>query len=103
MGDGSHSHQMGMQQGMHHMSGHGQMVPSGPVMSHMSSDGHDHSQRQMCVRNGCNNMAITSPEWENEYCSSDCVVTHCRQGFSPSSYSSQHPQTKYVAAAAYWR
>lgn len=33
---------------------------------------------QMCIRNGCGNGSITSHEWDDEYCSSDCVVTHCR-------------------------
>ncbi|KAG8323804.1 TOX high mobility group box member 3, partial [Homalodisca vitripennis] len=30
-----------------------------------------------CIRHGCQNPAITNPEWEDEYCSNECVVTHC--------------------------
>lgn len=32
----------------------------------------------MCVRNGCINRSIENPGWDNEYCSTDCVVSHCR-------------------------
>lgn len=34
----------------------------------------------ICVRAGCNNPAIESKEWDKEYCSNECVVTHCRCG-----------------------
>ncbi|CAK8685250.1 unnamed protein product [Clavelina lepadiformis] len=36
---------------------------------------------RMCVRNGCTNLAIYDPQWNNEYCSSECVVHHCRDVF----------------------
>lgn len=32
----------------------------------------------MCVRNGCQNNAIDNPGWDSEYCSNECVVSHCR-------------------------
>lgn len=32
----------------------------------------------ICVRAGCNNPAIESKEWDREYCSNECVATHCR-------------------------
>lgn len=32
----------------------------------------------VCIRHGCPNPAITNPEWEDEYCSNECVVSHCR-------------------------
>lgn len=35
-------------------------------------------QRTSCIRHGCPNPAITNPEWEDEYCSNECVVSHCR-------------------------
>merc|ERR1740128_1242312 len=38
-----------------------------------SSSMHTH-----CIRSGCPNAAIPSPDWENEYCSNECVVSHCR-------------------------
>ncbi|XP_066157145.1 TOX high mobility group box family member 4 isoform X2 [Euwallacea fornicatus] len=35
-----------------------------------------------CIRHGCPNQAISNPEWEDEYCSNECVVSHCRDVFS---------------------
>ncbi|XP_035224488.1 TOX high mobility group box family member 4-like isoform X2 [Stegodyphus dumicola] len=34
-----------------------------------------------CLRNGCPNPAIDSPDWDREYCSSECVVSHCKDVF----------------------
>lgn len=31
-----------------------------------------------CIRHGCPNAAISNAEWEDEYCSNECVVSHCR-------------------------
>jgi hypothetical protein len=36
---------------------------------------------QYCIREGCVRMAIRSPEWEDEYCSPECVVAHCKAIF----------------------
>lgn len=36
----------------------------------------------VCSRSGCGNHAIKNPGWDNEYCSNDCVITHCRDIFS---------------------
>lgn len=33
---------------------------------------------QACLREGCCNPTVESHEWDNEYCSSECVVAHCR-------------------------
>lgn len=33
---------------------------------------------QMCIRSGCGNQAINNPEWEQEFCSNDCVILHCK-------------------------
>ncbi|CAL1297631.1 unnamed protein product [Larinioides sclopetarius] len=35
-----------------------------------------------CLRNGCSNPAIDSPDWDREYCSSECVVSHCKDVFA---------------------
>ncbi|XP_041698802.1 TOX high mobility group box family member 4-A isoform X3 [Coregonus clupeaformis] len=35
----------------------------------------------MCVRAGCTNPAIESTDWDKEYCSNECVATHCRDIF----------------------
>lgn len=32
----------------------------------------------ICVRAGCNNPAVESDDWDKEYCSNECVATHCR-------------------------
>ncbi|XP_052818752.1 TOX high mobility group box family member 4-like [Mya arenaria] len=36
----------------------------------------------MCIRTGCNNRAIDNIGWDNEYCSNECVVSHCRDVFT---------------------
>lgn len=36
----------------------------------------------ICIREGCNNPGVHNPEWEDEYCSTDCVVSHCRDVFN---------------------
>lgn len=33
---------------------------------------------QTCIRHGCRNPAIVNSDWEDEYCSNECVITHCR-------------------------
>ncbi|KAL7032008.1 hypothetical protein ACKWTF_007196 [Chironomus riparius] len=38
-------------------------------------------QLQNCIRNGCTNRAIVSVDWEDEYCSNECVILHCRDVF----------------------
>ncbi|KAM9719745.1 LOW QUALITY PROTEIN: TOX high mobility group box family member 4 [Menidia menidia] len=35
----------------------------------------------VCVRAGCNNPAVDSQDWDKEYCSNECVATHCRDVF----------------------
>jgi len=32
----------------------------------------------VCVRAGCVNPAVDNKEWDCEYCSNECVATHCR-------------------------
>lgn len=36
------------------------------------------SALSVCVRAGCNNPAVESKDWDKEYCSNECVATHCR-------------------------
>ncbi|XP_022249709.1 TOX high mobility group box family member 4-A-like isoform X2 [Limulus polyphemus] len=36
--------------------------------------------QQTCLRSGCSNPAIESPDWDKEYCSNECVVSHCSLG-----------------------
>lgn len=32
----------------------------------------------ICIRAGCTNLAVESKDWDMEYCSNECVATHCR-------------------------
>lgn len=34
-----------------------------------------------CTRNGCTNPAVESRDWDKEYCSSECVIAHCKAVF----------------------
>lgn len=43
-----------------------------------------------CIRSGCTNPAVHNPEWEDEYCSNECVVSHCRDVFSTWVASNHH-------------
>lgn len=36
----------------------------------------------MCIRTGCGNRAIDNIGWDSEYCSNECVVSHCRDVFT---------------------
>ncbi|XP_072314910.1 TOX high mobility group box family member 4b isoform X2 [Eucyclogobius newberryi] len=35
----------------------------------------------ICARAGCTNRAVESKDWDREYCSNECVATHCRDVF----------------------
>ncbi|KAM3857372.1 TOX high mobility group box family member 4b [Diretmus argenteus] len=35
----------------------------------------------ICMRAGCTNPAVESKDWDKEYCSNECVATHCRDVF----------------------
>ncbi|XP_068163771.1 TOX high mobility group box family member 4b isoform X2 [Antennarius striatus] len=39
------------------------------------------ASRNICVRAGCTNPAVESKDWDREYCSNECVATHCRDVF----------------------
>ncbi|XP_038587285.1 LOW QUALITY PROTEIN: TOX high mobility group box family member 4b [Micropterus salmoides] len=39
------------------------------------------ASRNICVRAGCSNPAVESKDWDKEYCSNECVATHCRDVF----------------------
>ncbi|TKS93126.1 TOX high mobility group box family member 4 [Collichthys lucidus] len=39
------------------------------------------TSRNICVRAGCTNLAVESKDWDKEYCSNECVATHCRDVF----------------------
>ncbi|KAK8764876.1 hypothetical protein V5799_032516 [Amblyomma americanum] len=37
---------------------------------------------QRCIRVGCTFLAVQSYEWDGEYCSRECVVSHCNASFA---------------------
>lgn len=39
------------------------------------------SSKMVCLRAGCNKLAIDSEDWDREYCSNECVANHCRDVF----------------------
>ncbi|KAM6450958.1 TOX high mobility group box family member 4 isoform 2-T3 [Liasis olivaceus] len=39
------------------------------------------SPRPRCIRAGCDNPPVANSDWDNEYCSNECVVKHCRDVF----------------------
>lgn len=56
-----------------------------------------------CIRNGCQNDAVESPEWDMEYCSASCCVKHCADIFHAwteccKSRASAQPETQKVPA-----
>ncbi|KAL7733163.1 hypothetical protein ACLKA6_004680 [Drosophila palustris] len=48
---------------------------------------------QQCMRDQCNKPAIINPDWEDEYCSNECVVIHCRNVFTEWARSLQNSPT----------
>lgn len=42
---------------------------------------HESGGRERCMRTGCPNPAAESRDWDNEYCSCECLVAHCRDVF----------------------
>ncbi|XP_075685071.1 TOX high mobility group box family member 4 isoform X3 [Rhinoderma darwinii] len=40
------------------------------------------SPQPRCMRSGCENPPVDSKDWDNEYCSNECVVKHCRDTFT---------------------
>ncbi|KAM6895093.1 TOX high mobility group box family member 4b isoform 1-T1 [Lycodopsis pacificus] len=39
------------------------------------------ASRNICVRAGCTRPAVECQDWDKEYCSNECVATHCRDVF----------------------
>lgn len=37
---------------------------------------------QICIRSGCTNPAVVSIDWEDEYCSNECCLSHCKNVFA---------------------
>lgn len=39
------------------------------------------ASRNICVRAGCTRPVVECQDWDKEYCSNECVATHCRDVF----------------------
>lgn len=66
----------------HHIAaGADQMGATGIAPSPNNAYHHQSNMLQKCIRTGCTNQAITSPDWEDEYCSNECVINHCGDVF----------------------
>lgn len=60
-----------------------EIAPAPPSMEMM--DGCNQAMpynSKWCIRNGCTNTTLDNPGWDNEYCSNECVVSHCRDVFT---------------------
>ncbi|XP_039602021.1 TOX high mobility group box family member 4b isoform X1 [Polypterus senegalus] len=53
-----------------------QLVSGSPPTQEMPSP-----PTSRCLRDGCPNPAVESKDWDREYCSNECVATHCRDIF----------------------
>ncbi|CAB3369333.1 Hypothetical predicted protein [Cloeon dipterum] len=42
----------------------------------------DTEEPNFCIRTGCTRQATRHPDWEDEYCSAECVVAHCKNIFN---------------------
>lgn len=77
----------------HSMNGVGQTQPvqsqqmmmngggGGGNVAQLVSSGASGEEQQvipMCIRTGCTNPAVSNADWEDEYCSNECVIMHCR-------------------------
>lgn len=38
--------------------------------------------KSMCIREGCTHPAVNNAQWQEEYCSQECVVSHCSKVFA---------------------
>lgn len=58
-----------------------EVLPSEEDEMELNESGDAPSALSVCVRAGCNNPAVESKDWDKEYCSNECVATHCRDIF----------------------
>ncbi|XP_023947728.2 TOX high mobility group box family member 3 isoform X3 [Bicyclus anynana] len=91
-----HLHQQPQQQSQQQQPQHPTQQPQNPAinnehpsnsngnsgMPHKSPEQNENRSTPSCIRQGCTNPAIANSEWEDEYCSNECVVSHCRDVFS---------------------
>ncbi|CAG5109117.1 Similar to TOX4: TOX high mobility group box family member 4 (Pongo abelii) [Cotesia congregata] len=88
--------QVQQQQIMHMSPPRGDPLSSPPPVAGPQSS---HVQRpppsNVCMRHGCPNPPIVNSEWEDEYCSNECVASHCRDVFTGWVASNQNSQPNF--------
>lgn len=52
------------------------------IASHFKVQEEEVMTENMCIKRGCSNLAVKSPEWDDEFCSDECAVGHCKDVFS---------------------
>jgi len=52
------------------------------IASHFKIQQEEEKTENMCIKRGCSNVAIKSPEWDDEFCSDECAVGHCKDVFA---------------------
>jgi len=51
------------------------------IASHFKVQEEEVMTENMCIKRGCSNLAVKSPEWDDEFCSDECAVGHCKDVF----------------------
>lgn len=58
-----------------------EVVPLEEDVMEVSASTVGSSVKTVCLRAGCNKPAVESEDWDKEYCSNECVATHCKDIF----------------------
>ncbi|XP_049604317.1 TOX high mobility group box family member 4-B isoform X2 [Syngnathus scovelli] len=58
-----------------------EVLPSEEDEMEVTEPCEDASAPCVCVRSGCTNPAVESEDWDKEYCSNECVASHCSDIF----------------------
>lgn len=54
----------------------------GPLVKLQLQSEEEQKSENMCIKRGCSQAAIKSSEWDEEYCSNECAVGHCKDVFN---------------------
>ncbi|XP_057714160.1 TOX high mobility group box family member 4-A isoform X2 [Corythoichthys intestinalis] len=58
-----------------------EVLPSEEEEMEVNESCEDAAAPSVCVRSGCTNPAVESDDWDKEYCSNECVASHCSDIF----------------------
>ncbi|XP_055526680.1 TOX high mobility group box family member 3-like isoform X2 [Wyeomyia smithii] len=90
-------HPMQQQQQQQSVGAGGHMSPHQVAPPVSGSPTQQNVAPQQCIRHGCQNPAIVNSDWEDEYCSNECVITHCRDVFGNWVQTNNSQQQTYSA------